>query len=170
MNTTRARRDAYAQQVSELADDALRAAARAYRAATELLDLEREAAEQRLRDAAPDFPDDPAYDAALQRYFHAPTLHAQTQAAAAAIRRAYPCGAGGGPKSITHRGRGYGCPVQVAERHRLGPSLGRGGMGEVYRATDSYSDVQWRSSCYSGRTEIRWLPSVSTARRAPLRC
>ena len=87
--TTRARHDAYARRVSELADDAVRAAAKAYRVATALLDLEREAAEQRIRDAAPDFPDDPAYAAALERYFLVTTLHAQTQAAAAAIRRAY---------------------------------------------------------------------------------
>ena len=37
--TTRARHAGYAQRVSELADDAVRAAARAYRVATALLDL-----------------------------------------------------------------------------------------------------------------------------------
>ena len=87
--TAMAPHEAYARRVSELADDAVRAAAKAYRVATALLDLEREAAEQRIRAAAPDFPHDPAYAAALERYFLVTTLHAETQAAAAAIRRAY---------------------------------------------------------------------------------
>ena len=87
--TTRTRQDAYAQRVMDLADDAVRAAAMAYRVATELLDLEREVAEQRIAAAAPDFPDDPAYAAALERYFLVTTLHAQTQASAKAIRHAY---------------------------------------------------------------------------------
>jgi hypothetical protein len=87
--TTMEPHEAYARRVSELPDDAVRGAAKAYRLATALLDLEREAAEQRIRDAAPDFPDDPAHAAALERYFLVSTLHAQAQGAAAAIRHAY---------------------------------------------------------------------------------
>jgi len=45
-------------ECSVICSHALRGATcKAYRVATEL--LEREAAEQRIRDAAPDFPDDP---------------------------------------------------------------------------------------------------------------